>query len=142
MKKRVTGIGGIFFKCTDPQKTREWYRKHLGINSREYGGTFEWRHADNPEKRGFSAWSPFPQSTEYFNPTDRDFMINYRVEILEELLRMLKEEGIEILGDMEVYDYGKFGWIIDPDGQKIELWEPNDEVYHKMADGRALNKSS
>ena len=142
MKKRVTGIGGVFFKCTDPQKTREWYRRHLGIASLEYGGTFEWRHADESTKRGHTAWSPFPDDTKYFSPAEKEFMINYRVENLEELLKVLEKEGVEIVGEMEVFDYGKFGWIMDPNGQKIELWEPNDEVYHRMGEDEALNKSS
>lgn len=132
MKKRVTGIGGIFFKSKDPQASKEWYKKHLGINSGKYGGTFEWRHAQAPDKKGFTAWSVFDQNTEYTNPSEKDFMINYRVENLEELLKALKEEGVEVVGEMEVFEYGKFGWIIDPNGIKIELWEPVDTEYDKI----------
>ena len=139
--KRVTGIGGVFFKSKDSQKTRAWYKKHLGIGSGEYGGTFEWRHAENKDKKGFTAWGPFKEDTEYFDPSEREFMINYRVDNLEKLIEVLKEEGVEVVGEIEEYEYGKFGWIIDPDGTKIELWEPNDEVYANIA-GDGLNKSS
>ncbi|MDR8393067.1 VOC family protein [Aliifodinibius sp. S!AR15-10] len=139
--KRVTGIGGVFFKSKDSKKTRAWYKKHLGIDSGEYGGTFEWRHSDDKDKKGFTAWGPFKDDTEYFDPSEREFMINYRVDDLEALIEVLKEEGVEIVGEIEEYEYGKFGWIIDPDGTKIELWEPNDEVYANIA-GEGLNKSS
>lgn len=132
MEKRVTGIGGIFFKSEKPDKTQKWYKKHLGINSGKYGGTFEWRHASDPDKKGYTAWSVFDEKTEYTNPSKKDFMINYRVENLEELLKTLKDEGVEIIGEMEVFEYGKFGWIMDPNGIKIELWEPNDEEYDKI----------
>lgn len=141
--KRVTGIGGLFFKSKDPEQTKAWYREHLGIESGQYGGTFEWRHAEDENKKGFTAWGPFKADTDYFNPSKKEFMFNYRVDDLEKLLEVLKEEGVEIVGEMEVYDYGKFGWIMDPDGQKIELWEPNDNVYETMADGENKpNKSS
>lgn len=141
--KRVTGIGGIFFKCKDPKKTKDWYRKHLGIQSGEYGGTFEWRHAEDKSKKGYTAWGPFSADTEYFRPSENDFMYNYRVADLEKLLKALKEEGVTVVGEIEEYEYGKFGWIMDPDGQKIELWEPNDEVYENMADeDNNANKSS
>ncbi|MBO6585750.1 MAG: VOC family protein [Gracilimonas sp.] len=132
MKKRVTGIGGVFLKAKDPDATRDWYRDHLGIKSGKYGGTFEWRHAENPDKKGYTAWSMFDENTEYTNPSKKDAMVNYRVDNLEELLKVLEEEGVEIIGEMEVYEYGKFGWIMDPNGYKIELWEPNDEEYEKI----------
>lgn len=139
--KRVTGIGGVFFKSKNSKKTREWYKKHLGIESGEYGGTFEWRHAEDKEKKGFTAWGPFKEDTEYFDPSKREFMINYRVDDLEKLLEKLKEERVEIIGEIEEYEYGKFGWIMGPDDTKIELWEPNDKEYDKIAD-EGLNKSS
>lgn len=132
MKKRVTGIGGVFLKAKDPNATRDWYRKHLGIASGKYGGTFEWRHSENPNKKGYTAWSIFNENTEYTNPSKKDVMVNYRVENLEELLKVLEEEGVEIVGEMEVFEYGKFGWIMDPNGYKIELWEPNDKEYDKI----------
>ncbi|HET8864410.1 MAG TPA: VOC family protein [Gracilimonas sp.] len=132
MKKRVTGLGGIFFKSEDPKASKEWYKKHLGIDNGQYGGTFEWRHAEDPNKKGFTAWSVFDHKTEYTDPSTKDFMINYRVENLEELLKTLRKEGVEVVGEMEVFEYGKFGWIMDPNGIKIELWEPNDEEYDKI----------
>ncbi len=124
--KRVTGIGGIFFKTTDPEKTKAWYHKHLGIESDQYGGQFVWRNLDNPDKKCYTVWGPFTAYTKYFDPSEKPFMFNYRVENLEKLLEVLREEGITIVGEIETYDYGKFGWIMDLDGNKIELWEPMD----------------
>jgi predicted enzyme related to lactoylglutathione lyase len=132
MPKRVTAIGGIFFKCQDPAAVREWYNKHLGFNTDQYGTSFEWRHADDPEKKGYSVWSTFPKDTKYFEPSGKDFMINLRVEDLDWLLAELKKEGIEQIGETQAYEYGKFAHIIDPEGNKIELWQSNDEEYEKM----------
>jgi catechol 2,3-dioxygenase-like lactoylglutathione lyase family enzyme len=125
--KRVTGIGGLFFKSKDPDKTKQWYKKHLGLPVNEWGVHFSWRDMDDPDRIGTTVWSPFPADTTYFAPSGKQFMFNYRVENLEELLRVLAGEGVEIAGEIETYDYGKFGWIMDPDGNKIELWEPVDE---------------
>ena len=131
--KRVTGLGGVFFKTQDPAALKEWYRLHLGINmDPEYGTTFEWRHAGDPERKGFTAWSPVAADTKYFEPSGKDFMINYRVADLEKLLEVLKEEGVEIVGEMQTLEYGKFAHIVDLEGNKIELWEPNDEGYEGM----------
>ena len=127
--RRVTGIGGIFFKSKNPQKAREWYNKHLGLNTNNYGSLFEFRDADNPENKNYLQWSPMDENTEYYAPSKNEFMINYRVENLVELLSVLKNEGVEIIGEMETYDYGKFAWIMDPEGHKIELWEPIDSVF-------------
>ena len=124
MPKKVTAIGGIFFKCNDPAATREWYSKHLGLSNDQYGTNFEWRDANDPEKKGSTVWSPFAKDSKYFEPS---FMINFRVENLEWLLEELKKEGIMQAGEMQVHEYGKFAHIIDPDGNKIELWEPVDE---------------
>jgi predicted enzyme related to lactoylglutathione lyase len=132
--KKVTGIGGIFFKCKDPQKTREWYQKHLGLNTNEYGAVFEWHQGADSTKKGFTQWSPFKETTKYFEPSSREFMINYRVENLEELVTQLQKEGVTIVDKIEAYDYGKFVHILDVEGNKIELWEPNDEVYEKMGE--------
>ena len=140
--KRVTGIGGIFFKTDDPEKTKEWYKKHLGIKSGEYGGTFEWRHANEKDKMGYTAWSPFSKDSDYFDPGKQEFMVNYRVKNLEKLLEVLEEEGVEIIGEMQEFEYGKFGWIMDPNGLKIELWEPNDVIYENMVVDTESNKSS
>ena len=134
--KRATSIGGIFFKCKDPQKMREWYARHLGLKTDKYGTSFEFRHADNPSKKGFLQWSPFNNDTTYFSPSEKDYMINYRVENLETLVELLKSEGVTILDQIEAFEYGKFVHILDMEGNKIELWEPVDEEYDKIVDGR------
>lgn len=135
--KKVTGIGGVFFKCKEPGKVKEWYSKHLGLKTDEYGSLFEFRLADKPEEKAYLQWSPFPDNTKYFDPSTKDFMINYRVENLERLLEELKKEGVQIVGDLEVYDYGKFAHIIDIEGNKIELWEPIDNALTKTDEGNA-----
>ncbi len=135
-RKRVTGIGGIFFKTKDPNSTKAWYEKHLGFNTDQYGTCFEWRLPDNENKKGFSQWSPMKNSTEYFEPSEKEFMINYRVENLEWLVDQLKKEGVEVLDEIESYNYGKFVHIMDLDGNKIELWEPIDEEFEKGVIGR------
>lgn len=127
MKKRVTGIGGVFFKCIDPKAQREWYNKHLGFDAGDYGATFQWRNADNPEENGQTAWNTFKSDTKYFEPSAKEFMINYRVENLVELLAELKKEGVQQVGELQEYEYGKFAHIMDPEGNKIELWEPIDD---------------
>ena len=122
--KKVTGIGGIFFKCKDPKKMNEWYKTHLGFETTQYGTNFEWREAADPAKKGSTQWSPFAETTKYFEPSAKDFMINYRVENLEALVEQLKNEGVTIVDKIESFDYGKFVHIIDAEGNKIELWEP------------------
>lgn len=130
--KRVTGIGGIFFKCKDPKKVREWYQTHLGLNTNQYGAVFEWRQATDSSKKGFSQWSPFKETTKYFEPSTKEFMINYRVENLEALVEELKKEGVTVTDTIQTVDYGKFAHIMDIEGNKIELWEPNDIEYEKL----------
>jgi len=130
--KRVTGIGGIFFKCKDPKKTREWYQTHLGLNTNQYGAVFEWWQGADSTKKGFTQWSTFPETTKYFEPSTKDFMINYRVENLEALVEALKKEGVTIADKIETAEYGKFVHIIDVEGNKLELWEPNDIEYEKL----------
>jgi predicted enzyme related to lactoylglutathione lyase len=130
--KRVTGIGGIFFKCKDPLKMREWYQKHLGLNTNQYGAVFEWHQGADSTKKGFTQWSPFKETTKYFEPSTKEFMINYRVENLEALVAELKKEGVTITDKIETADYGKFIHILDMEGNKIELWEPNDIEYEKL----------
>ena len=125
--KRVTGIGGVFFKCDDPKATNEWYKDHLGIPVGPYGWSFEWKDKDG--NIGTTQWSTFKVDTKHFAPSEKPFMMNYRVHDLEALLKALKEEGVTIVGEMESYDYGKFGWIMDPEGNKIELWEPIDSAF-------------
>lgn len=132
--KKVTGIGGIFFKCKDPKKVREWYDTHLGLKTNEYGSVFEWRQGADSSKKGFTTWSPFPENTKYFNPSEREFMINYRVENITLLVEELKKNGVTVVDEIETYDYGKFVHILDVEGNKIELWEPNDIEYEKLGE--------
>ena len=124
--KKVTGIGGIFFKCKDTRKISQWYQKHLGLDTNDYGATFEWYEADDNTKKGQTQWSPFAETTKYFEPSTRDFMINYRVENLEGLVEELKKEGVTIVDAIEDSEYGKFIHILDIEGNKIQLWEPKD----------------
>ncbi|MFT7589947.1 MAG: putative enzyme related to lactoylglutathione lyase [Limisphaerales bacterium] len=130
--KRVTGIGGVFFKCKDSEAQKLWYEKHLGIPASQYGFSFQWNKNEGSDSPGHTAWSPFKTDTKYFEPSQKDFMFNYRVDDLDALLKVLKEEGVEIVGEPESFEYGKFAWIMDPEGNKIELWQPFDEVYAKM----------
>lgn len=124
--KKVTGVGGIFFKSKDPKQLTEWYHKHLGLNTNPYGATFDWFEGDDATKKGQTQWTLFPETTKYFDPSPRDFMINYRVENLEALVEELRKEGVTILDQIETYDYGKFVHILDGEGNKIQLWEPID----------------
>ena len=132
--KKVTGIGGIFFKCKDPKKLREWYKLHLGLNTNDYGAVFEWRQGADTTKKGFTQWSPFNEKTKYFEPSTRDFMINYRVENLEALVDQLRKDSVVIADKMETVDYGKFIHIVDLEGNKLELWEPNDKEFEKLGE--------
>jgi predicted enzyme related to lactoylglutathione lyase len=125
--KRVTGLGGVFFKCNDPAAMKVWYRTHLDIESDEHGATFAWRDAEDLTKTCYTIWGPFPAGTSYFRPSEKPFMFNYRVENLKALLNVLQKEGVEVVGEIEEYEYGRFGWIMDPEGNKIEVWEPVDE---------------
>ncbi len=104
----------------------EWYKTHLGFDTNEYGATFKWRESADPAKKGSTQWSLFAETTKYFEPSSKDFMINYRVENLEALVEQLKNEGVTIVDEIETFDYGKFVHIVDAEGNKIELWEPND----------------
>lgn len=132
MERRVTSLGGIFFKCQNPELIREWYSKHLGISVDTYGTSFEWRKSDSPEEKGYTVWSPFKADTTYFDPSPKDFMINFRVENLEDLVKALKSEGVNVVDEIEKFDYGSFVHIMDPEGNKIELWEAKDVAYEKM----------
>src|SRR5215212_7396076 len=116
MTKRVTSLGGIFFKCQNPELIREWYGKHLGFNTDQYGTSFEWRKSDKPEEKGFTAWSPFKADTSYFDPSPKEFMVNFRVENVTELVQILKSEGVNILDEIETFEYGSFVHIMDPEG--------------------------
>ncbi len=134
--KRVTSLGGVFFKCKDPEKMKEWYSKHLGLETDAYGTSFEWRQADEGIKKGFTAWSPFKEDTKYMEPSKKDFMINYRVENLVWLIEEFKKEGVTIVDEIESFEYGKFVHILDPENNKIELWEANDIEYDKICEVR------
>jgi lactoylglutathione lyase len=123
---KVTGIGGVFFKSKDPAKMKEWYNKHLGLNTNDYGAVFEWFEGADPTQKGLTTWSPFKETTKHFEPSAKDFMINYRVDDLVALVDELKKQGVTILDDIESYDYGKFVHIMDGEGNKVELWEPHD----------------
>jgi len=129
---RVTGIGGIFFKAKDPAALKAWYSKNLGIRMVEYGANFEWHQGIDSTKKGFTAWSPFKETTKYFQPSEKQFMINYRVEGLDQLLAQMKVSGIMPVDSVEKTSYGNFVHLMDPEGNKIELWEPNDEGYAKI----------
>ena len=125
--KRVTGVAGIFFKCKDPDKIKEWYKTHLGFDTDQYGARFEWQEGADPTKKGSLQWSPFSETENYFAPSTKDFMINYRVENLVALVEQLRKEGVTIVDRIETYEYGKFVHIMDIEGNKIELYEPNYE---------------
>ncbi len=128
-KKKVTGIGGIFFKCKDPENVKNWYRDNLGLDTNEYGSMFEFRLGEDPDKKGFLQWSTFSDDTDYFDPSSKEFMINYRVENIVDLVEELKSAGVQVLDDIAEYEYGKFVHIMDPEGNKIELWEPVDVAF-------------
>jgi predicted enzyme related to lactoylglutathione lyase len=132
MARKVTGIGGIFFKCKDPKKMKEWYQQNLGLNTNQYGAVFEWHQGADSTRKGFTNWSPFKETTKYFEPSTRDFMINYRVENIQSLIDGLKQNGVTVLDSIETYNYGKFIHILDLEGNKLELWEPNDIEYEKL----------
>jgi len=126
--KRVTGIGGIFFTAKDPEKLSAWYEKHLGMKPQPPAPVqFHWRDAKDPRQTGLTVWAPFPADTKYFEPSQASFMLNYRVANLDALLEVLRREGVAVDPKREDYDYGRFGWIMDPEGNRIELWEPTPE---------------
>ncbi|KAF0202302.1 MAG: hypothetical protein FD170_2028 [Bacteroidetes bacterium] len=129
---KVTGIGGIFFFSDNPNETKEWYSKNLGLEVNEWGSTFEFRNANRPEEINYLQWSPFQKGSEYFLPSKKEFMINYRVQNIEALVNALKENGVTVVDEIETYDYGKFVHIMDNEGNKIELWEPIDSVFTAM----------
>ena len=121
--EKVTGIGGIFFKAQEPAKLAEWYREHLGIESKDGHADFPWRNAEDPEQTGRTVWSAFPADSEYFGSSSVPFMINYRVANLDRMLEQLRRGGV-IIEKAEDYEYGRFAWLTDPEGHRVELWEP------------------
>lgn len=123
--KRVTGIGGIFIKAKDPDALKAWYSKHLGIAIEDWGGVaFRWHTPEAPNPDGVTVWSIMPETSKYFDPSTSTFMVNYRVADLNALLEILKAEGCDVDPKTEESEFGKFGWVIDPEGNKVELWEP------------------
>lgn len=124
--RRVIGLGGVFFKSKDPKSLSAWYDRHLGIREQKEGQgvMFSWRRPENPSDETCTVWALFPHDTKYFDPSKASFMLNYQVEDLDGLLEALRSEGVTIDPKREDYDYGRFAWIIDPEGNRIELWEP------------------
>jgi predicted enzyme related to lactoylglutathione lyase len=135
---KVTGIGGIFFKCDDPQAIKDWYKKNLGLDTDPYGTNFEWRQGQDSSKKGFTQWSPFNKNTKYFKPSSKEFMVNYRVQNMDALVAELKKNQVVFVDSVETYEYGKFVHILDNEGNKVELWEPNDIEYDKIVEGRTF----
>ena len=135
-KGRVTGIGGIFFKSEKPKATMKWYYENLGLAPNDYGSVFEFREGANADNKGYLQWSPFDANTKYFDPSNAEFMINYRVKNIEALVDQLKKAGVTICDEIEEYEYGKFVHILDPENNKIELWEPVDSVFTKVYEGK------
>jgi len=121
---RVLGIGGIFFKAADQAKTRAWYAKHLGLVDSGHGVMLPWRQHDDPQKEHVTVWSTFPSNTDYFGPGQATYMVNYIVDGLDAMLERLQEQGVRIDPNRMNEPYGRFAWIYDSDGNKIELWEP------------------
>jgi predicted enzyme related to lactoylglutathione lyase len=124
--ERVTGIGGIFFKAQNAQRLAAWYHQHLGIAAADGHTHFEWREKDRPDRVGHTVWSLFPTDTEYFGPGTKSFMLNYRVANLDRMLAQLREAGVTV-EKTEDHPYGRFAWIVDPEGNRVELWEPKEE---------------
>lgn len=122
--KRVVGLGGIFFKSKDPKALREWYKTHLGIAAEEWGTQFFWKAVEDEGLQGYNVWSPFKEDTTYIAPSEKPYMINLIVADLYALLAALRTEGVHVFDETDDSEFGKFGWILDPEGTKIELWEP------------------
>ncbi len=124
--KRAIGLGGLFFKSENPKELAAWYQRHLGINIEQFGGAvLNWKQQIDDCPKGYTVWSPFKADTDYFKPSNSEFMMNFVVDDLDNLLAHLKDEGVEIVGEpTNDPNFGKFGWILDPEGRKVELWEP------------------
>ncbi len=120
----VTGLGGVFFRADDPAALYSWYERHLGLKREEGGVMLRWRDAEEPEREGMTVWAPFEKDTGYFGPSGQQLMLNYRVRDLDGLLDALRAEGVRIDEKREDHDYGRFAWIYDLEGNKVELWEP------------------
>lgn len=133
---RVTGVGGIFFKSKNPSELKKWYSKNLRLNTDEYGTSFEWYEGADSSKKAFTQWSPFNEDTKYFLPSEKDFMFNYIVHNLDDLIIHLKKNNVTILDTVETFEYGRFIHILDLENNKIELWEPISNEYDKIVNGR------
>lgn len=131
---KVTGVGGIFFFSKDTEELKKWYAQHLGLEVNQWGSSFEFRNTHRPEEINYLQWSPFQEDSDYFSPSNKPFMINYRVQNIEGLITELRKQGVEILDEIATYDYGKFVHILDLEGNKIELWEPVDQVFTDMGE--------
>lgn len=129
---KVTGIGGLFFKTKNPSAAKDWYRKNLGMSIDQFGAPFEFRNAHRPAELNYLNWDAFPDTTSYFEPSIKEFMINYRVQNIEALVKNLQKNGVTIVDEIAEYEYGKFVHIMDLEGNKIELWEPVDSVLIKL----------
>ena len=128
----IVGIGGIFFTAKAPEQLRKWYREMLGIINGPQGGSFVWRKFDDPQQFGFTTWHAYEENSSYFEGTDRPFMINYRVNRLDDFLKILKKKGVQTTGPVETFPFGRFVKLMDPEGNKIELWEPNESLFLRM----------
>jgi predicted enzyme related to lactoylglutathione lyase len=131
-KPKVIVFGGIFFKAKKPSRLRKWYRDHLSFNLNPYGSSFEFRNANNPDKVQYFLWSVFKNDTDYFSPSTKEFMVNFRVENIEKTVAYLRKIGTEIIYEVTTYPYGKFVHILDPEGNAIELWEANDDFFSDL----------
>lgn len=136
--KKVTGIGGIFFKCEDPAKLKDWYSSNLGLITNEYGAVFEFRKSEGKQEKAYLNWSPMSKDTKHTEPSNKDFMINYRVENIESLVEELKANGVTVLDEIESFEYGKFVHILDPENNKIELWEPVDSCFTELYEEKTV----
>ncbi len=136
VERKVRGIGGIFFKAQNVKNLNQWYYKNLGIVPNEYGTLFEFRSATDPNQKNYLQWSPFNEKTKYFEPSQKQFMINYRVQDLKKLKTELEKNSVQILDTIESYEYGKFLHIMDPEGNKIELWEAVDTEFTRLYNGK------
>jgi predicted enzyme related to lactoylglutathione lyase len=131
-KPKVIGIGGIFFKAKKPSSLKKWYKDHLSFNLNPYGSSFEFRNANDPNKVQYFLWSVFENNTDYFSPSKKDFMINYRGEDIDKTVMYLRYIGTKIVDEVTTYPYGKFVHILDPEGNAIELWEANDDFFSDL----------
>lgn len=134
---KARAIGGVFFRCEDPEATRGWYERNLGLAVDAYGTNFAWRHHHAPDQIGHTQWSPFKADTDYFGDASQQFMVNYRVDDLETLVANLRQNGVTIVDEIQIEPYGKFIHIVDNDGRRVELWEPIDTEYNKMVEGES-----